>query len=175
MATTASFVDFKIFGDKQTAKAIRKLGGRKTLPRILQIQAMKKSAKGITKAVRSNIKDAPEHTVYRKGKFVATITKGQLRNSIGSYVGRKMNDSVTKVYVGPRTKYGFKNDTGKAGWYGHFVEYGHMSVFGHVPASPFIRKGNVDTAAKIAGKRVARDFRYVILRRAKKLGLRVDL
>lgn len=175
MAVTGGFVEFGIFGDKATARAIKRLGGRKTLPRILQIQAMKKSAKTITKAARSNIKDAPTHTVYRKGKEVATINRGQLRKSIGSYVGKKVNPNVTKVYVGPRTKYGFKNDTGKSGWFGHFVEYGHMSVFGHVPAHPFIRKSNVDTASKIAGERIARDFRYVIIRKAKKLGLRVDL
>jgi HK97 gp10 family phage protein len=171
---SGGFVEFGIFGDKETARALKRLGGRKTLPRILQIQAMKKSAKRITKAARSNIQDAPTHTVKRKGKVVAKITRGQLKKSLGTYVGKRMDPSVTKVYVGPRLKYGFKSPE-TAGWYGHFVEYGHMSVFGHVPAHPFIRKSNVDTAGKIAGEMIAKDFIYVIRRRAKKLGITIDL
>ena len=94
--------------------------------------------------------------------------------SIGTYVGKKVVPTTMKVYVGPRAKYGFSSAE-KAGWYGHMVEYGHDSVFGHVPAHPFVRKSNVDVAGKIAGTKVANDFRFVINRKAKKLGLRVNL
>lgn len=166
------FIDFKTFGTRETARALRKLGGRKTLPVVLQTQAMKRAAKRVTKAVRSNIKDAPDHWVYRGGEKVIFIKRGQLRRSIGTYVGKKVQPGVTKVYVGPRVKYGFKSEE-KAGWFGHMVEYGHKSVFGFVPPAPFVRKGNVSGAAKIAGTQVAKDFKYVIERRAKKLGLKV--
>lgn len=73
-------------------------------------------------AFKAEITDSLEPVeVFRNGKLYATIDIGQLRESIGVFIGK--SKEYPNVQIGPRVKGKFSNPN-VGGWFAHFANYG---------------------------------------------------
>jgi len=102
--------------DDRLKKRILKKVGRKALPPMVD-------------SYQRNIKDADEvFKVYKKGKIVAEIQPGQLRNSVGIKIPKALqNKNVVGMSVGPR-RTGRYRDPNKGGWYAGMINFGWLRV-----------------------------------------------
>jgi HK97 gp10 family phage protein len=130
-------------GDKELARALRKLGGK--VERKYTRQAVNVAATPILKDARRKV---PEQT-------------GTLKLSLGKRVRTYKRSGTVMALVGPKTNVEaeFKGRVRKPKFYAHLVENGHIASDGSfVPAQPFLRPAfdeNVDKSRQIVAKKLA--------------------
>lgn len=155
----AKQVKIEIEGLEDTLKRLRKLDERMRL-RVLRT-AGKRAAKPMVEAMQNEIQDfeGDEFKVYRGGKIYATITPGQLRNSIGVMFFKSRKKDRVITIVGPRVKGKKWSNPNIGGWYAHFLNYGYLNNGSYNGRN----KGFADRAKSKAYARSAKEFKTAFL------------
>jgi HK97 gp10 family phage protein len=160
----AKNISIKVEGLEETLKRIRKVEESVRLKALRS--AGKKAAKPMAEAMKGEIQDfkGDEFIVYRGGKPYATITPGQLRESIGVMFFKSKNKDRVITIVGPRVKGKKWGDPNVGGWYAHFLNYGYLLNGSYTGEN----KGFADRAKAKAYARSASEFKMNLIQELNK-------